>query len=581
MCDNFHPKADKAKGSVLVPNISSQMSIMNTLYFGDNLELLKNHIADNSVDLIYLDPPFNSNRDYNVLFKEQSGSESPAQIKAFGDTWNWAGAASAWHDFATICPVPKVYELMQGFRNAIGENDVMAYLVMMAPRLYHLHRVLKPTGSLYLHCDPTASHYLKTILDCIFGVKNFKNEVIWQRITSKGNVQRKFGAVHDTILYYAKQRGTEVWNQQYSALREEYTNTFYRHTDIDPITGEERKYSLGDLTASMQRASKGQIYEWKGVTPPPSRCWVYAKDKMDKLYEDGKIVITRNGFPRLKRYLDENMGEKVSDIWDDIYQISAKEYLGYPTQKPITLLERIVAASSNEGDIVLDPFCGCGTAVVAAQKLGRKWIGMDITPIATSLVQKRLFDAFGAKNQKLVSADDPATVNFIVEGLPTDLAGAKMLYNKDSSHKDFEMWAVGLVPAIPQEKKGADGGIDGIAYFQDNPTKPSKAVIQVKGGHVTANQIRDLIGVMTTNKAQLGFFISLEPPTQPMRNAALAAGYYQPPSGLGRKVEAVQIRTIEELLQGKDFDFPLYGSNISYKDAATIAKDAGQSALDV
>ncbi len=206
---------------------------------------------------------------------------------------------------------------------------------------------------------------------------------------------------------------------------------------------------------------------------------------------------------------------------------------------------------------------------------------MDITPIATSLVQKRLFDAFGAKNQKLVSADDPATVNFIVEGLPTDLAGAKMLYNKDSSHKDFEMWAVGLVPAIPQEKKGADGGIDGIAYFQDNPTKPSKAVIQVKGGHVTANQIRDLIGVMTTNKAQLGFFISLEPPTQPMRNAALAAGYYQPPSGLGRKVEAVQIRTIEELLQGKDFDFPLYGSNISYKDAATIAKDAGQSALDV
>lgn len=581
MCDNFHPKADKAKGSVLVPNISSQMSNMNTLYFGDNLELLKNHIADNSVDLIYLDPPFNSNRDYNVLFKEQSGSESPAQIKAFGDTWNWAGAASAWHDFATICPVPKVYELMQGFRNAIGENDVMAYLVMMAPRLYHLHRVLKPTGSLYLHCDPTASHYLKTILDCIFGVKNFKNEVIWQRITSKGNVQRKFGAVHDTILYYAKQRGTEVWNQQYSALREEYTNTFYRHTDIDPITGEERKYSLGDLTASMQRASKGQIYEWKGVTPPPSRCWVYAKDKMDKLYEDGKIVITRNGFPRLKRYLDENMGEKVSDIWDDIYQISAKEYLGYPTQKPITLLERIVAASSNEGDIVLDPFCGCGTAVVAAQKLGRKWIGMDITPIATSLVQKRLFDAFGAKNQKLVSADDPATVNFIVEGLPTDLAGAKMLYNKDSSHKDFEMWAVGLVPAIPQEKKGADGGIDGIAYFQDNPTKPSKAVIQVKGGHVTANQIRDLIGVMTTNKAQLGFFISLEPPTQPMRNAALAAGYYQPPSGLGRKVEAVQIRTIEELLQGKDFDFPLYGSNISYKDAATIAKDAGQSALDV
>jgi len=575
MCDNFHPKADKAKGSVLVPNISSQMSIMNTLYFGDNLELLKNHIADNSVDLIYLDPPFNSNRDYNVLFKEQSGSESPAQIKAFGDTWNWAGAASAWHDFATICPVPKVYELMQGFRNAIGENDVMAYLVMMAPRLYHLHRVLKPTGSLYLHCDPTASHYLKLILDCLFGVRNFRNEITWKRSASHGGAVC-YNNVADIIFYYTKSNTNFTWNSPRAKHSEEYIKSHYSQID-----SEGKRYQL--VSASGAGAGPARTFDGKVIEPPPGRHWAYTQDKIDAFILEGKIVFTSTGMPRVKRYLDDTEGTPITNVWIDIFPINsqAKERLGYPTQKPLALLERIVATSSNEGDIVLDPFCGCGTAVVAAQKLGRKWIGMDITPIATSLVQKRLFDAFGAKNQKLVSADDPATVNFIVEGLPTDLAGAKMLYNKDSSHKDFEMWAVGLVPAIPQEKKGADGGIDGIAYFQDNPTKPSKAVIQVKGGHVTANQIRDLIGVMTTNKAQLGFFISLEPPTQPMRNAALAAGYYEPPSGLGRKVEAVQIRTIEELLQGKDFDFPLYGSNISYKDAATIAKDAGQSALDV
>lgn len=237
---------------------------MNTLYFGDNLEILKNHISDNSVDLVYLDPPFNSRRDYNVLFREKSGNESPAQIKAFGDTWNWAGAAEAWEDFGYLCPVPKLIELMQGLKNAIGENDVMAYLVMMAPRLYQLHRVLKPTGSLYLHCDPTASHYLKLMLDCLFGAKNFKNEVIWQRVHAKGNVQQKFGAVHDVILYYAKNRGKEVWNQVYKTLRQEYIDTTYRH--IEP--GTERRYSLDNLTASMQRASAGQIYEWRGKTPP-------------------------------------------------------------------------------------------------------------------------------------------------------------------------------------------------------------------------------------------------------------------------------------------------------------------------
>ncbi len=543
---------------------------MNTLYYGDNLDILQKHIPDESVDLVYLDPPFNSNRDYNVLFKEQSGGESPAQIKAFGDTWNWAGAAESWSNFPALCPVPKVIELMGGFHNAIGENDVMAYLVMMAPRLYHLRRVLKPTGSLYLHCDPTASAYLRLILDCLFSPKNFKSEIIWQRVNSKGNVQFKFGAIHDVIYYFTKNRGTEVWNQQYRPLREEYTQTTYKY--VEPETG--RRYSMDNLTASMQRASKGQIYEWKGKTPPSTRCWVYAKEKMEELDSAGRIVYTKTGYPRFKRYLDENQGEKIADIWDDIFQLSSKESLGYPTQKPIALLERIIGASSNPGDVVLDPFCGCGTTITAAQKLGRSWIGIDVTPIATTLIQKRLFDMFQARDARLKSADSPTTMpTFAVEGLPTDLTGARLMFDDptDPMHKKFEMWAVGLVPAIPQEKKGADGGIDGVTYFHDGGKNPSKAIVQVKGGKVGAPAVQQLRGAMEKEKAQMGFFLCLEEPTKNMEAEALAAGYYSPPIyGGKRKVRALQIRSIEQLLSGQGFDFPFTGADATFKKANRV-----------
>ena len=546
---------------------------MNTLYFGDNLEILKRHISDESVDLIYLDPPFNSNRDYNILFREQSGTDSPAQIKAFGDTWNWAGAAEAWADFANLCPVPKVIELMQGFHNAIGENDVLAYLVMMAPRLYHLHRVLKPTGSLYLHCDPTASAYLRLILDCIFSPKHFGNEIIWQRTNAKGLASIRFARNHDVIFRFTKTEKFK-WFPLYTAHTPGYLEDFYRFTEEE--TG--RKYTLGDL-ANPNKNRPNLKYEFLGVT----RVWRWTQERMQKAYDDGLVIqATPGSVPRYKRYLDEQEGNAISDVWTDIrpIQSQSKERLGYPTQKPIALLERIVAASSAPGDVVLDPFCGCGTAIAAAQKLDRNWVGIDITPIATTLVQKRLFDAFGAKDTRLLTRDDPAQrIAFATEGLPTDLAGAKLLYDKDLTHKDFEMWAVGLIPAIPQEKKGSDRGIDGVAYFYDTPKKPSKAVVQVKGGHVTPNQIRDLIGVMMTEKAQLGFFVTLESPTKPMKDAALAAGYYQPPSGVGRRVEALQIRTIEELLTGNTFDFPLYGSNISYLQADRVQDDGKQGEL--
>lgn len=545
---------------------------MNTLYFGDNLDILQKHVADESVDLIYLDPPFNSNRDYNVLFREQSGKESPAQMKAFGDTWNWAGAMEAWERFPELCPNAKAIELMHGFHNAIGENDVMAYLVMMAPRLYQLYRVLKPTGSLYLHCDPTASHYLKLILDCIFGARNFRNEISWRRANPKSHGTLNFPNSRDIIFRYSKTEKC-IFNKLFTAHNPEYVASAYKHLDTNG-----RRYRLLPLLNPNDNRPN-LTYEFLGVT----RVWRWTKERMQQAYEDGVVIQIKPGaVPQYKKYLEDSRGRTITNDWHDIQQPSPKEALGYPTQKPLALLERIIAASSNPGDVVLDPFCGCGTAVVAAHKLDRKWIGVDITPIAVSLVQQRLFDSFGAIDVRRKSKDDIAErPTFAVEGLPTDMAGARLLYEKDSSHKDFEMWAVGLVPAIPQERKGADSGIDGVAYFHDNPKKPSKAVIQVKGGHPAVSQIRDLRGVMVREKAQLGFFITLEPPTQPMKNEAASAGYYQPPSGVGRRVEAIQIRTIEELLEGKRFDFPLYESNVSFKEAERLQKEAGQRELEL
>ena len=551
----------------------------NTLFYGDNLSILQQHVDDATVDLIYLDPPFNSNRDYNVLFREQSGKESPAQIKAFGDTWNWAGAAEAWADFAALCPVPKVIELMRGFHNTLGENDVMAYLVMMAPRLYHLWRVLKPTGSLYLHCDPTASHYLKLILDGIFGAKNFKNEIIWQRANVKGDVRRKFGANHDIILLYSK-TSEFTFNSQFGHQHEEYMGRFR----LDDSDGR-GLYRLAPLDSPNPRPNL--TYDYKGYKPP-AKGWRVSRELMEQLDADGRLAFPKSADGRIarKHYVQEQEGPKIGDTWTDIATLQAvgKERLGYPTQKPIALLERIINASSNPGDVVLDPFCGCGTAIVAAQKLGRQWLGIDVTPIATSLIQKRLFDQFEARDIRLLSAADKANAvvaarAFRVEGLPTDEAGARAMFEAD--HKKFEMWAVGLVPAIPQEKKGADGGIDGLAYFDVGAKELTKAVIQVKGGkNVGSPGVQQLRGAMHGMNAALGFYVTLEAPTKNMRAEALSAGFYKAATGVGRQVPAMQIRTVAELLSGDGFDFPItVGSNVSFKAASAIASASGQGGL--
>ncbi len=505
----------------------------NTLYFGNNLEILRRYIPDESVDLIYLDPPFNSKATYNVLFHERDGTDSAAQITAFDDFWIWdKQAEETFRELVTSGP-RSVAELVEALQQFLGRNDMMAYLTMMAVRLVELHRVLKPTGSLYLHCDPTASHYLKQVLDGVFGVGCFRNEIVWQRVAPKGHAYTRFASAHDVILAYGK--GDHVtWNASFQAYRQEYTDSHYAR--VEPETG--RRYQLDNcLNPNPDRPNL--TYEWRGIT----RVWRWTRERMQRLDEEGRLVYTKSGMPRYKRYLDEMPGTPVTDVWTDIPPINsqAQERLGYPTQKPEALLERIILASSNEGDLVLDPFCGCGTAVAAAEKWHRRWIGIDITHLAITLIKHRLLTAF-----------EHDLSPYSVVGEPQDLASAEALFREDPFQ--FQYWALGLVGARPagEPKRGADKGIDGVLpFFDDDSGKSKRVILQVKGGHVSAPVVQQLAGTLGPNKGEIGALITLQAPTKPMREEAFAAGYYEPP-GLQAPVPRLQILTIEGLLNGTE-----------------------------
>lgn len=482
---------------------------MNTLYYGDNLKILRDYIKDESIDLIYLDPPFNSNRNYNVLFKDESGSEAQSQITAFEDTWRWSiDAEEVYHEL--INEPDNVGRMIESFRQFIGTNQMMAYLVMMAVRLKELHRVLKPTGSLYLHCDPTASHYLKILLDTIFGGRNFRNEIIW--CYRKWSVaQSQFVSNHDVILFYSKHDGR--------------VNTF--NTLFAPL-------------------SPGTLKRWKG-------------QKQHAVFdEQGRRLATN--------LEDKSEGSPMPDWWEiSIINPAAKERLGYPTQKPLELIERIVQASSNEGDVVLDPFCGCGTTIAAAQKLNREWIGIDITHLSVGLQKFRLKDAFGLTAGK----------DYKVVGQPEDLAGAKELADKDKY--GFQWWilpligarAVGAEKGQKEGKKGADKGIDGRMVFTDDSSGKSKQVIiSVKGGqNVSVSHIRDLVGTVEREKAAIGIYLTLEPPTKPMEKEAAEAGFYHS-EGWNKDYPKIQILTVEDILNGKQPDLP--PSIATFKKAGNV-----------
>lgn len=548
------------------PGIGQSLpQLLNKLFFGDNLSWLRNHreFPDASVDLVYLDPPFNSNADYNVLFRETSGEVSQAQFHAFTDTWSWADAAETYHQFIDQCPNVAVVEMMEAFHSFLKNSPMMAYLAMMAPRLVELHRVLKETGSLYLHCDPTASHHLKLMLDAIFGSENFRNEVVWRRYKRPKGSQfaaRKFGSSTDAILFYTKSGAYEFHLDRVKVgLTEEEIGQRYNVTDAKG-----RYYSGPLLRSASMGARPNLVYEYKGFKPGPEG-WRMTAAKLKALDEIGDMFWTKSGVPRRKVRPQDDPGVTIDNLWSDIEALGAQaqERLGYPTQKPLALLERIISASSNPGDVVLDPFCGCGTTIHAAQKLGRKWIGIDVTYLAINLIKRRLRDAFGEE------------IEFEEKGQPTDLGGAKQLADNDKFQ--FQHWALSLVHARPLkegEGKGADRGVDGLLFFyetvgqalppaagkrrqpgtvalQKNDARREKIIVQVKGGGTGAKDIRDLLGTVENQKAIGGVLITLDKPTKPMRDEAASAGRFA--SSLWQKnYPKIQIVTIEGLLDGTE-----------------------------
>lgn len=561
----------------------------NALYYGDNLAVLRESIKDESVDLIYLDPPFNSKATYNVLFRAPSGEQSQAQIEAFEDTWHWNPSAEAAFDEVMSSGNTDVAELLRALRLFLKENDMMAYLTMMSIRLLELHRVLKPTGSLYLHCDPTASHYLKILLDGVFGVENYLNEIIWRR-TGSHNKANRFGPQHDVLHFYRKSAQYKHHAVFRPYLRG-HVESYFKKWD------ERGQYWTNSIHgAGIRHGDSGK--PWRGYDPTAKgRHWAIPSDlvealgidtelstaeKLDALDSMGVIDLPDSAggaLPTYRQYLETSPGVLLQDIWayqphtggvlfgsdeaidEDVRWLSAQgdeERLGYPTQKPVGLLERVVNASTAPGDIVLDPFCGCGTTIHAAQKLGRTWIGIDITHLAISLIEKRLKDAF-------------PTVGFEVHGTPKDLGGAEAL--AAASKYQFQWWAVSLVDAIPfaGKKKGADGGIDGHIYFKPDGKTTEKAIVSVKGGaSVSVPMIRELNHVVDTEKAKIGVFITLAEPTKPMLTEAVKAGYYETPFG---KYPKIQILTIQQLFAGKKPNIPLIDST-SFKKAAKDTKSS-------
>ncbi len=530
----------------------------NTLYYGDNLKVLRQYLADKSVDLVYLDPPFNSNQDYNVLFKERDGTRSAAQVKAFKDTWYWDEEASrAYHE--TVARGGRVSDFLQAFHTFLGFNDMLAYLSMMAERLLELRRVLKDTGSIYLHCDPTASHYLKLLMDAVFGPTSFRNEITWKRYSGHGNVSRRFGSVHDIILFYAKgERST--WNPQYTEYDQEYVEGYF--TQIEPETG--RRYA--SQNATNPNANRPNLtYEWNGHT----RVWKWTRARMQQLHDEGRIVYSANGFARLKQYLDESKGPVLQDWWGDIasLQTSTSERLGYPTQKPEALLERIILASSSPGDVVLDPFCGCGTTVAVAQRLRRRWIGIDITCLAINLMRRRLEDRFGGEAE------------YEVIGEPTAYSEARQLAAENPYQ--FQYWALDLVGARPaQPKKGADKGVDGeLIFFDDESGVPKRVIFSVKAGKLQAPYVRDLRGTIERTGAIVGCLISLEEPTSLMKAEASEAGLYTSP--LGNKTHSrLQLVTVKDLLEGKKLKLPEMRHDVTFAKAPRAKRKARQGSLE-
>lgn len=516
------------------------------MYFGDNLEVLREYVATGSVDLVYLDPPFNSNRNYNVIFtrSDRLPKDNLAQIQAFDDTWRWSPVTEQqYHEMLAGAVPSRVADVVRALHALLGENDAMAYLVNMAPRLVELHRVLKTTASLYLHCDPTMSHYLKVLLDAIFGAHNFRDEIVWKRHNARSVKQSIWPRLHDVILYYGKSSTAYFAETRVSSGVRAEPHDLVRWDDGET-------YRTKDLTGQGTR--QGETGKpWRDVDPTRGgRHWRVMHAALDAMDAEGRIHWQRNGMPReraLLPYVPDERQAVVGDVWNDIDSINAgaAERLGYPTQKPVSLLQRIVAASSRPGDVVLDPFCGCGTTIDAAVTLEREWIGIDVTYIAVDLIRKRLQHTFG----------ESISTTYDVTGIPRDMAGARQLFARSAF--EFERWAVSLVGGTPNQKQVGDRGIDGVVrFYTDAKGETGRVLVSVKGGKSLGPQfVRDLIGTVQTERAEMGSLLTLSTPTRGIYDAVAHAGAYHWPITGGAYPRA-QVLTVEDLLAGQRMQAP-------------------------
>ena len=553
-------------------------SLSRQLYYGDNLEVLRNKIAAESVDLCYIDPPFNSNRNYFQIYNN-IGKEDSAQAQAFVDSWEWGDEAAQAFDWITDLDqlnsshlTLETIHLIKGLELVLKRGSLLAYLVSMTLRIVEIHRVLKPNGSFYLHCDPTASHYLKILCDTIFCRQGgeFLNEICWERTNAHNMKSKSWGKVQDIILYYAKSNGF-CFNTQ----RTDYSPNQMKRYKKDE-TG--RLYTGQDLTFSTVNPKRQ--FEWRGTKPSAKRSWGASLEQLEAWYAEGKILLKANGAPRmdgLKVYLDETDGKSIGTVWTDIPRVgnTSKERLGYQTQKPEALLERIIRASSNEGDVVLDAYCGCGTTVAVAERLNRHWIGIDITYQSISLILKRLEDRYPDQWPEIEK-------NLKLDGLPRDLDSAMALAHRkdDRTRKEFEKWAILTYcknQARINEKKGADGGIDGIAYFMIDEKTNGKAIFQVKSGKSDRATLATLNSDRIREKAEFGFLLTVDLPTKPMRDEIAAAGKYRHPM-LEREDDRLQIVTIAEIFQGKRLNLPMARSDAT-KSAQSDYKNQLQDDL--
>ena len=531
--------------------------LSNTLFYGDNLTIMRDRIPSQSVDLIYLDPPFKSDQNYNLIYKTLTGKPVPEQAEAFCDTWDMdaekAELAKRIPQMMRDTGVEDYYiHFWTLWVNALSDVQphLLAYLIYMVERLIWMKPILKNNGSIYLHCDPTASHYIKVMMDGIFGHQNFRNEIVWKR-TSAHNSAKRYGPIHDTILYYTKS-DKYTWNRLYTAYGTDYVADRFKRGGAKP-------WKDADLTGSgIRHGETGLVWRGFDVTAK-GRHWAYPPVVLETMDANGSIYWPKKhgGWPRERKFLDESKGIPLQDVWTDIPPVNSQsgKRLGYPTQKPPDLLRRIVESSSNKGDVVFDPFCGCGTTIYAAQETGRTWVGCDVAILAIKIIRETLGERYRLSEG----------VDFETDGIPPSVEAAEELFNRDAHQ--FQHWAVERVGGFPLKKKGADRGVDGRIYFEAKPGLKSM-VMSVKGGHTGPSDVRDLYGVLEGDPdAALAGFISLHEPTKAMRAAAAKAGMYQ---YNGVQYDRVQILSVREIVEDKrDFRTPSkVGSRISSGQAA-------------